>query len=418
MSIELTAILIVFTAMLLAGNARAVAQESILYNFSGGADGGSPYAGLIFDASGNLYGTTAKGGDQNNGTVFELTPQKGGSWTEKVPYEFNPNGRGGANPFAGLIFDEAGNLYGTTNDLGTHNDGTVFKLSPTEGGHWTESALHQFNEGNGKDGGAPWAGLISDSQGNFYGTTETGGTHGGGIVFELSPKAGGGWKETVLYNFSHYGKDGSYPWAGLVRDAAGNLYGTTSYGGTFDWGTVFELSPKAGGGWKETVLHNFNGNVRTDGYTPMAGLVLDAAGNLYGTTYFGGTFGVGTVFELSPKARGGWKETVLHSFNDNGSDGYGPQAGLILDAAGNLYGTTLIGGSAVCTYYGSCGTVFELMPQADGSWTEKVLHSFSDDGTDGYWPYASLTLDAAGNLYGTTWAGGAQGNGTVFEITP
>jgi uncharacterized repeat protein (TIGR03803 family) len=347
-----------------------------------------------------------------------LIPQKGNSWTEKVLHEFNPNGKGGANPSASLIFDASSDLCGTANEFGIHNSGTAFKLIPAEGGRWSESVLHPFNAGNGKDGSDPQAGLISDAAGNLYGTTVGGGTHGGGVVFELSPTAGGGWKETVLHDFSHYGKDGSYPWAGLVRDAAGNLYGTTSFGGTFDWGTVFELSPKAGGGWNETVLHSFNGNVRTDGYNPMAGLILDGAGNLYGTTYFGGAFGVGTIFELSPKATGGWKETVLHSFNNNGTDGYSPQAGLIFDTAGNLYGTTLIGGSGSCTYYGSCGTVFELTPQANGSWTERVLHSFNNDGTDGYWPYAGLALDASGNLYGTTWSGGALGNGTVFEVTP
>jgi uncharacterized repeat protein (TIGR03803 family) len=223
-----------------------------------------------------------------------------------------------------------------------------------------------------------------------------------------------------LHNFSYFGKDGTFPWADLVLDAHGNLYGTTAAGGAFpESGTVFELSPKAGGGWKETVLHNFNGTVdNTDGNTPMAGLILDAVGNLYGTTYFGGAHGLGRVFELSPQKGGGWKEKALHDFNKDGTDGYGPQAGLIFDAAGNLYGTTFIGGSGSCVYYGSCGTVFELTPQADGTWTEKVLHSFNNDGTDGYWPYAGLTLDAAGNLYGTTWAGGAQGNGTVFEITP
>jgi len=424
---RLTVILAVFAATLFATGTRAVAQETILYNFSGGSDGGSPYAGLISDVSGNLYGTTFYGGEGRCtyksfgcGTVFQLKLESGGGWSEKVLHKFQPGGNGGADSVAGLIFDAAGNLYGTTNGGGIYSDGSAFRLTPVIGDRWKETALHQFDGPNGKDGGAPQAGLISDAAGNLYGTTAGGGTHGGGTVFQLSPKAGGGWKETVLHNFSNFGRDGTFPWAGLVLDVHGNLYGTTAAGGAFpESGTVFELSPKAGGGWKETVLHNFNGTVgNTDGNTPMAGLILDAAGNLYGTTYFGGAHGLGRVFELSPKKGGGWKEKVLHDFNNNGTDGYGPQAGLIFDAAGNLYGTTFIGGSGSCTYYGNCGTVFELTPQADGSWTERVLHSFNNDGTDGYWPYAALTIDAAGNLYGTTWAGGTLDSGTVFEVTP
>jgi uncharacterized repeat protein (TIGR03803 family) len=423
MSIELTALLIIFTAMLLAASTHAVAQETILYNFTGGPEGGLPLAGLIWDASGNLYGTTAGDRTNDNGTVFELTPQNGGGWTENVLHEFSRHGKGGALPHAGLIFDDAGNLYGTTEDGGHGGIGTAFKLSPGGGGGWTETVLHVFHE-SGKDGNYLFGGLISDSQGNFYGTTDDVDDQYGGNVFELSPKAGGGWKETVLHRFGRYnqchcGTDGLSPGAGLVRDAAGNLYGTTTRGGTFGWGTVFELSPKAGGGWNEAVLHSFN-DVGTDGFFPVAGLLIDAAGNLYGTTTGGGANGGGgTVFELTPQSGGNWTETVLHSFAGGPNDGADPAAGLIFDAAGNLYGTTFMGGSDTsgCQSDG-CGTVFELTPQSGGNWTETVLHSFSDDGTDGTSPYASLLLDAEGNLYGTTAAGGAQGYGTVFEVTP
>ena len=266
-----------------------------------------------------------------------------------------------------------------------------------------EKVLHSFN-GNGADGYQPEASLIFDAVGNLYGTTYWGGTYGFGTVFELTPSGGGGWTETVLHSFQPNGTDGNYPIAGLIFDAAGNLYGTTSAGGTYGFGTVFELTPEEGGGWTETVLLNFNG---TDGSYPHAGLAFDAAGNLYGTTGYDGTYHYGTVFELTPTAGGGWTETVLHSFG-NGTDGASPFAGLIFDAAGNLYGTTSAGGT-----YGT-GTVFELT-----GGREQVLYSFkSRYGADGATPYAGLIFDAAGNLYGTTYWGGNYGDGTVFELTP
>src|ERR1017187_704147 len=384
--------------------------ETVLHSFNNnGTDGYEPLAGLIFDAAGNLYGTTYVGGSYGYGTAFELTPAGGGTWNEKVLYSF----ASGSTAFyltSGLIFDGAGNLYGTT--LGGQG-GSVFELTPTAGGGWTEKVLHSF--GNGTDGEDPQAGLIFDAAGNLYGTTIAGGTYGGGTAFELTPAAGGGWTEQVLLNFD--GTDGQHPYGALIFDAAGNLYGTTSYGGTYDYGTVFELTPAAGGGWTETVLHNFNDN-GTDGYWPYAGLIFDAVGNLYGTTYGGGVYtsctngsflGCGTVFELTPTAGGGWTEKVLHSFG-NGTDGEDPQAGLIFDAAGNLYGTTIAGG----TYGG--GTAFELTPAAGGGWTEQVLLNF--DGTDGQHPYGALIFDAAGNLYGTTSYGGTYDYGTVFELTP
>jgi uncharacterized repeat protein (TIGR03803 family) len=283
--------------------------------------------------------------------VFELTPAGGGSWTEKVLYSFGAYGTDGVVPYAGLIFDAAGNLYGTTYAGGTYYQyGTVFELTPAAGGGWTEKVLHNF-VANGTDGYYPWAGLAFDRFGNLYGTTSTGGTYEGGIVFELTPAGSGGWTETVLHRFGN-AMDGSGPLAGLIFDAAGNLYGTTSGGGTYD-GTVFELTPAGGGSWTEKVLWSFGSG--TDGFAPQVGLVFDAAGNLYGTTPWGGTNGYGTVFELTPAGSGGWTEAVLHNFNEFGNgDGYYPLAALILDAAGNLYGTTSVGG----TY--NNGTVFEL----------------------------------------------------------
>ncbi len=388
--------------------AAAQVQEKVLYNFAG-TDGTGPMAGLIMDAAGNLYGTTDKGGTYDYGTVFELMPASGGGWTETVLHSFNNDGVDGAYPQAGLIFDAAGNLYGTTHSGGPHNAdcfhdcGTVFELTPAAGGTWTEKVLHNFSSTR-TDGAFPASGLIFDGAGNLYGTTIFGGASGAGngTAFELTPTAGGGWTEKVLYSF---GPDGTYPQAGLVFDTAGNLYGTTPQGGAYGWGTVFELTPAAGGGWTEQVLHSFSDY--SDGSIPYAGLIIDGAGNLYSTTSGGGTYYAGTVFEMTPTAGGGWTKQVLYSFGP-GTDGEGPYAGLIFDGAGNLYGTTTGGGT-----YGS-GAVFELTPAAGGGWTEQVLHSFN--GTDGVDPVAGLISDAAGNLYGTTQFGGSNNNGTVFEI--
>ena len=416
-SIGLRAALAMFTVALFVTSAWAAAPEKVLRSFNvSGNDGFYPYAGLVFDAAGNLYGTTMEGGIHGQGMVFELTPQESGSWTEKVLHSFNSTD--GAYPYAGLIFDAAGNLYGTTVRGGIHDDGAVFELTPKEGGGWTEKVLHSF--GHGTDGTYPFAGLIFDAAGNLYGTTYEGGIHGYGTVFELTPQEGGGWTEEVLHSFNLNGTDGAYPQASLIMDAAGNLYSTTYAGGihlqsgcgSVGCGTVFEVSPREGGAWTETVLHSFNFNgTDTDGDEPYAGLIIDAAGNLYGTTIAGGIHNNGTVFELSPREGGGWLETVLHSFNLNGTDGAVPYASLIMDAAGNLYGTTYDGG----IHYS--GTVFELTPREGGGWTETVSHSFGN-GTDGYEPYAGLIIDAAGNLSGTTVEGGIHGYGTVFEITP
>jgi uncharacterized repeat protein (TIGR03803 family) len=222
------------------------------------------------------------------------------------------------------------------------------------------------------------------------------------------PKAGGGWTEKILHNFNSNVNDGREPYAGLIFDKARNLYGTTFNGGAYGNGTVFKLKPNADGSWTESVLHSFNSN-GTDGTNSYAGLIFDKARNLYGTTFNGGAYGNGTVFKLKPNADGSWTESVLHSFNPNGTDGTNPHAGLIFDTSGNLYGTTVV---AAPEY----GAVFELMPKAGGRWTEKVLHTFNQK--DGAEPYAGLVFDGSGNLYGTTYQGGADGAGTVFELTP
>jgi uncharacterized repeat protein (TIGR03803 family) len=243
-SIAFIATLAIFTVTLLATSTRVVAQkEKVLYSFgTARMDGAYPRAGLIFDNAGNLYGTTYSGGAHNAGTVFELMRKTGGRWTERILHNFK-GGADGAYPLANLIFDASGNLYGTTYAGGSNVEGTIFQLALKAGGVWTEKVLHSF--GNGKDGEHPDAGLVFDATGNLYGTTYVGGANGFGTVFELTPKARGKWAEQVLHSFS--GKDGASPYASLIIDTAGNLYGTTSSGGADGFGTVFELTPKAGG---------------------------------------------------------------------------------------------------------------------------------------------------------------------------
>ncbi len=384
----------IFTATFFAAGAWAATHETVLYSFGGPAQTGSaPYAGLISDAAGNFYGTTTEGGTYGQGMAFELT-NVNGVWAETKLHQFG-SGVDGSKPYAGLIMDAAGNLYGTTRGGGAYDHGTVFELKAND--HWEEKILHNFDSSGG-DGADPVGGLTFDTRGNLYGTTSEGGSatcdsgYGCGIVFELKADPHDDWTEKVLFTFDS--ADGSNPTADLTFDAAGNLYGTTSDDGDWGGGTVFELSPNGSGGWTEKKLWGFT---LRDGANPNASVIFDAAGNLYGTTTNGGTHTEGTVFELEPLADGNWTETVLHSFNDNGTDGAFPYGGLVIDAIGNLYGTTAGGGtgsSCAINGYPGCGTAFELR---HGSWTETVMHSFGQ-GTDGAYPYGSL-IGSSGHLY-------------------
>ena len=326
-------VLAISAVALFATTASAAASETVLHNLNNdGTAAAYPCAGLIMDASGNFYGTTCYGGLYNAGTVFELTPNQGRGWTETVLHSFG-NGTDGSVPEAGLIFDANGNLYGTTSFGGIHDGGTAFELTPTGGGDWTETVLRNF--GGGTDGAIPFSGLVFDANGNLFGTTYQGGIHNHGTVFQLAPRQGGGWTETVLHSFNNNGSDGALPEAGLVFDPAGNLYGTTSSGGIHDYGTVFELAVAQGGGWTETILHSFNMN-GSDGAFPEAGLVIDNAGNLYGTTEEGGIhLSYGTVFKLTPRDGGGWTETILHP--ETG----GLARSLVLDGPGDIDGADL-----------------------------------------------------------------------------
>jgi uncharacterized repeat protein (TIGR03803 family) len=363
-----------------------------IYSFQGKTDGRNPQVGLFADA---IYGTTFLGGDPTCacGTVFKLLA----TGTIQTLHTFV--GTDGANPTAGLVGDKNGNLFGTTSQggIGSPTGGTVFKLAPpaTVGGPWTETVLHTF--AGGADGAHPYAGLIIDNAGNLYGTTNGGGAFNYGTVFELDSSG----NETVLYSFTGL-LDGASPYAGLVLDSAGNLYGTTSGGGAFSRGTAYKLDSSR----VETVLHSFNGG--TDGAYPSAGLTLDAAGNLYGTANDGGATGNagdnGTLFELSNVGI----FTVLHTFT-GGVGGANPAAGMILNSAGKLCGVTTEGGDR-----DDDGTVFEL-DLTTKAFT--VVHTFTA-GNGGAYPYTALILDAAGNLYGATLDGGTSKRGLVFEITP
>jgi uncharacterized repeat protein (TIGR03803 family) len=400
------ALLVIITVILvLAPGAWAASQFKTLHKFTGGADGGTPSAGLVSDSAGNLYGTTTNGG-AGFGVVFKLAPSLDGSWTESVLHSFTSGGKDGELPFAGLILDQ-GNLYGTTGGGGDNNTGVVFQLMQNLDGSWTENVLYAFT--GSPDGEVPTAPLIFDSSGNLYGTTSKGGVYGSGTVFKLTPHSGGAWTENVLYDFTG-GDLGGTPNAGVIFDAKGNLYGTTQFAGANNVGVVFKLKPSSRGIWAISVLHSFTGG--KDGGLPLGTLVMDPAGNLYGTTERGGLYEYGTVFKLTPNSAERFTESVLHSFT-GGKDGGLPFAGLIFDQ-GNLYGTTLEGGRLRFCGGSGCGVVFKLAPNSKGGWNEAVLHAFFDD--PGAFPLAGVIFGAAGNLYGTT--SGRTAAGSVFEITP
>jgi uncharacterized repeat protein (TIGR03803 family) len=378
--------------------------ETILYNFcsaAGCTDGAVPTGGLIADTAGNLYGNTIYGGvtTDNGGVVFKLTP----SGDESVLYSFH-NGvpDDGYWPGGLLTMDTQGNLYGSTERGGSHSlhvghgDGTAFKLGP----NGTETILYSFGA-NSTDGVDPYSGMVRDAAGNLYGTTNLGGVYAAGILFRLTPEG----VETVLHNFANDSTDGGYPLASLIMDRNGNLYGTAASGGSGGGGTVFELT--AQGSYQ--ILYSFTGG--SDGSLPLASLTLDSQGNLYGTTYRANAdcctnYYQGTVFKLTPGSSGSWQETILYNFIQQGDSCQQPASNIVFDSHGNLYGTTNQGG----TWRGGC--LFELSPA--GKLT--ILHDFGE-GTDGIAPDGSLVF-SKGNLYGITGAGGENAEGTVFKFVP
>lgn len=380
----------------------AASAERILYSFAGGYDGGNAATGLTFDAQGNLYGTTVVGGTDSCGVVFKLSPHGRRSWQEAVLYNFDCFSTG-KNPHGGVTFDPKGNLDGTTvsggsgGSCGSYGCGVAFQLSPT-----SETVLHSFSGGD--DGFGPGGAVVYDTTGNLYGTTPDGGAHAQGVVYEISP-SGPSSRELILHAFSG-GKDGGTGSLGpLLIDASGNLYGVTETGGANGDGTVFKLSHVSKSRWKLTTLYAFKGG--SDAASPYGGVTADGAGNLYGTTYYGGAKALGTIFKLTRRAKS-YRETVLYSFQ-GGNDGSSSTSTLLFGKSGDLYGTTSAGGGTC-----DCGTIFKVDPKTG---KETMLHAFGGAG-DGAYPYYGLTPDGAGNLYGTTVAGGSHNQGAIFEFTP
>lgn len=397
-------LLVAMATMILLCAATAGAQtELTLYNFAGSSDGGTPLSGLVMDAAGNLYGTTFVAGAFGAGAVFEVSPNGAGTWTETVLYSFT-GGLDGANPYlAGVILDASGNLYGTTVGGGASSLGTVFELT-RNGSGWSEKVLYSF--AGGTDGASPYAGLVFDTAGNLYGTTYGGGSYSDGTVFELMRGRKGQWTESVIHTFNE--TNGDAPVGGLIFDHQGNLYGVTAGGGNSRAGVVFKLVRSSTGQWTGEILYSFSGG--SDGSFPYAEkLVFDRKGNLYGTTDGGGAFQEGTVFRLSRNKGSSWTEDVLYSFDPTVASN--PNSGLILDGKGNLYGTCANGNGET-----TVGAVFELSSEAGGTWSERNLVFFNRQ--NGEFPEGSLLGDAAGNLYGTTSLGGASNMGVVFEIMP
>lgn len=400
---------IVLAMTILAAPAAQAQTLSILHTFTG-ADGGSPYSGVTMDQAGNLYGTTATGG-AGYGTVFKLS-HKGAGWILNTLYTFQ-GGADGACPYARVVFGPDGALYGTTSDdcLGdgpSSGYGTVFSLRPPSNAcpsfhcAWTKTVLYSFTAGS--DGAYPGYGdLVFDAAGNIYGTTQFGGGAGAtGVVFKLS-RSGESWTESVLYSFSSTGNGGYFPQSGVILDSAGEIYGTTFSGGAYNSGVAFQLT-HPGSSWVENDLHSFG--AINDGSFPFGGLIMDQRGNLYGTTTEGPTGNNGgTVFELQPSGDS-WTYSTLANLPGN-TGTIGPTGALTMDAAGNLYGTTYNDVGA--------GNVFKLTPSG-GSWTYTDLHDFN--GHDGANPLGSVVLDAQGNLYGTTSARSNSNYGEVWVITP
>ena len=422
------ALFVVALFLVLTMQAFAADDITVLHTFTGGNDGSYPDGNVVADAAGNLYGTTQIGGLYSAGTIFKLVPASDGTWEFSVLYAFT-GGEDGGNPLGSLVFDAAGNAYSTASSGGTNGLGVVFELippaDPTQGKEWTEKVLYSFQ--GGSDGAVPFGNVVFDTTGDLYGTTSIGGmTHigcppvkGCGTIYELAPTHSGPWKERIIHRFRDAFTEGATPRAGLVFDANGNLYGTTYQGGNNDvcggdgCGTVFELTPGAGESWKFQNLIDFN---VTDGALPMGGVTVSPDGSLIGSTSFGGTENDGTIFVFKQES-GVWKFATIYNFDI--FDGLQPAGNLAVDKDGNIYGATYEGG------VNDWGTIFRLA-RAPGAneWTENLLYNFVVSGTHfGANPLGGVMLDSSGNLYLTANQGGNlnfcqpnSGCGTVIKF--
>jgi uncharacterized repeat protein (TIGR03803 family) len=390
------------------------AQFRVLHSFTGGSDGANPNAGVTVGGSGILYGTTSGGGTGglgDRGVVFKLT-QRGSGWTVSPLYEFT-GGVDGDAPYSGITIGPNGRLYGTTYYGGSSDAGTVYELRPPAAicksatCYWTAATVWSFGSGN--DGSYPENGYLTfDRAGNIYGTTYQGGTHGYGVVFQLSPQSGGSWTENILYNFTD-ASDGGNPLAGVIFDSAGNLYGNDSVGGT-ESGVIYKLT-SAGPPWAEHTLANF---LPGTGTSPSGQLIMDQSGNLYGTGEANGPSGSGTVYELSPSG-GGWTLSVVYAFGYYRDTQCAPFGGVTLGPNGNLFGACQIGGA------NGVGWVYEMPATCNQTCTPTDLYDFT--GSVDCYAHGPVSFDASDNLYGTCYGGGnsgsgcnADGCGTVWEI--
>ncbi len=390
---------------------------TVLHNFTGSRDGDMPYSGVTLDRAGNLYGTTLQGGNTGLGTVYQLKLFHG-QWLLNPLYQFQQPI--GAYPQGRVVFGPDGSLYGISSAGGTGTGifgpgddpcpqgcGAVYKLQPpattcrTSLCSWIATSLYSFT--GGADGYSPsFVDPVFDQEGNLYGTTEGGGPDGCGAVFQLTP-AHGNWTEGVLYGFD-CGPNGFAPSSGVTFDTAGNIYGTASAGGA-GAGTVYQLS-RSGSGWIESTLYAFQEG--QDGSEPVAPVLFDAAGNLYGATLGAGPHNDGTVFQVQSSG-GNWIFSLVYGF-DQGRIYGGPNGNLLMDARGDIYGTTWSGGAF------ANGSVFKLTPTGLGGWTYTDLHDFSAE--DGSLVFGGPAMDANGNLYGTAAMGGQYGHGVIWEVTP
>jgi uncharacterized repeat protein (TIGR03803 family) len=409
--LTVVSVLAIACGLTIFANPAAEAQTfSVIHAFNG-VNGAAPYSGITIRA-GVLYGTTlCTHYCSGSGTVYQIN-HVGSDWVQSPIVLFSS---GASNPQARVLFGPDNHLYGATTFGGPQGIGVVFTLTPlaticrTANCFWKESDLHDFT-GNPDGWGPGYGDLIWDAMGNIYGTTSDGGTSDLGTVYQMT-KSGNNWMEAPIYSFT--GPDGAQPAAGVVLDSNGNLFGTTFEGGSHGFGTAFELTYTKDSGWTETVLYNFQN--LSDGQQPIAGLITDGAGNYYGAATDGGSSGGGTVFELSPIGNT-WSFTVLYSFSGQQGKYCGPQASLTMDNSGNLYGTTF------CDGPNNVGNVFKLTNTQNG-WEYTSLHDFAD-GPDGAYPVSNVTVDPNGNLYGTASASGTINNacpvgcGTVWMIKP
>lgn len=390
--------------LLLTTAAWAASKTKLIYSFGGGADGEYTDTELVRAQDGNLYGTSVQGGAFGSGTVFQVTP----AGVHTVLYNFT-GGTDGGEPYKGVTLDADGTIYGTavTGGGGSCEGGcgVIFKLARVNGS-WTQTVIHQFSGGN--DGSGIGSPVAFDAQGNLYGTTPTGGAFGAGVVFQLRPEANGHWELRVIHAFTG-GADGGGGSAGkLLVSKRGNIYGVCTVGGVNGFGTVYKISQQEGR-WHFTTLYAFKD--QPDGALPYGGLVFDREGNLYGTTYYAGANDLGTVYKLT-RHQDTWTESVLYSFK-GGADGDSPISTLVADEAGSFYGTTSDGGSSSC----SCGTVFKMTDNENGTWSESVIYRFPGAPRPGF-AYNGLVKDSEGNFYGTTVHGGVNNDGAIYEVIP